>query len=524
MRRLYLMYCYGRGQQYVGTSANEPADDIWLKRTALATIGLSVVLMVVVGIAGPSPAVAQFPLAPPLPPWFMHIHPSPLLVSVALWSAILLGGGGLALGLVAVRRGWRPRPGRLILGSVVAVIALMVTPPMASKDMLLYVSSGRIAVLGHSPYVMTPGQLMASGDPVGTQALFTYRNDPSRYGPVATGTEAAASELGGTSVARTLFWLKVWNALAYLAVVLALDRVVRSDAARRARAHLLWSVNPLMLFALLANGHNDVLAAAAGVTALFTLQTVTPRRGLLAGLLLGLAAAIKAPYLLFGAGLAWAARRSPRTLATLALGTIATLTPGYLIYGHNAITATAGVASGPPVGNVPWTAGMKLFSKVLHWHISAGSINTLGSIASVVLAAILLWRMPPGPRDMPAIRVALALTLGLLVASPHQLPWYSVMIFALLAVFPVSRLDWVVVAFAGTSTLGGLPFFYFFGVHPGWLARVLRISEWGVVPVSLATVALGLLWLCYIDDWRSSDDLVGPPGPVTGGRAARVAS
>ena len=47
---------------------------------------------------------------------------------------------------------------------------------------------------------------------------------PSRYGPVATGTEAAASELGGDSIARTIFWLKVWNGLAYLAVVLALDR------------------------------------------------------------------------------------------------------------------------------------------------------------------------------------------------------------------------------------------------------------------------------------------------------------
>ena len=44
-----------------------------------------------------------------------------------------------------------------------------------------------------------------------------------------------------------------------------------------------------------------------GASALFSLRQVNSRRGLLAGLLLGLAAAIKAPYALFGAGLAWAA-------------------------------------------------------------------------------------------------------------------------------------------------------------------------------------------------------------------------
>jgi hypothetical protein len=492
------------GRQCEGTAIFEPADRMLLGTAALAAISLSVILMVALGIAGPSSAVAAFPPAPPLPPWFMHVHPSAMLVSVALWLAVVLGGGGLALGLVAVRRGWRPRPGRLMLGSVVAVMALMVIPPMASKDMLLYVSSGRIAVLGHSPYVMTPGQLMASGDPVGKQAVFTYRNDPSRYGPVATGTEAAASELGGTSVARTLFWLKVWNALAYLAVVLALDRVVRSDAARRARAHLLWSVNPLMLFALLANGHNDVLAAAAGVTALFTLRTVNSRRGLVAGLLLGLATATKAPYLLFGAGLAWAARRSPRTLATLALGTIATLIPGYLIYGHDAITATtSGLASGEQP-DLLWHEAARL----LGWQHSAATTNTVGLLASVVLAAILLWRMPPGPRDLPAIRVALALTLGLLVASPKQYASYDAMLFPLLAAFPVSRMDWIAVARTAALAAASTPFLS--RLDPAWLATMEKISIGGSPTLVLGVVVAVLLWLCYTREWK----LASTPGEL----------
>ncbi len=289
-----------------GGPATAP-DYRWMARAALAATGASITLMVVLGVRSGSLAPA-----PPWPPWFLHGHPSPGAWSAMLWLAELLGAGGLALGLVAVRRGWRPRARYLILASVVAVTALLVIPPVDSADPVMYAAFGRIAVLGHSPYVMTPGQLRSAGDPVGAVVQSTYWNLPSRYGPAATATEAAASELGGTSAARAIFWMKAWNALAYLTLALALDRAARSDPARRARAHLLWSLNPLMLLALMANGHNDALAAAAGTTAILALRRATTRRALLAGILLGLATALKAQYALLGAGLAWTARRSPR--------------------------------------------------------------------------------------------------------------------------------------------------------------------------------------------------------------------
>ncbi len=97
------------------------------------------------------------PLAPPWPPWSLHLDPSPLVVSAMLWLTELLGAGGLALGLAAVRRGWRPRARLLILGSVVAVTALTMIPSVDTGDTVQYAAFGRIAVLGHSPYVMTPG-------------------------------------------------------------------------------------------------------------------------------------------------------------------------------------------------------------------------------------------------------------------------------------------------------------------------------------------------------------------------------
>jgi hypothetical protein len=476
----------------------------WISRTAVVAMSASIALTVVLGIQGPASgsAVARspagcacstvLPAAPPWPPWSFHLRPAPLLVSITMWLVELLGGVGLALGLIAVRRGWRPKPRRVIAASVVAVAALMVLPPVDNGDPTIYAAFGRIAALGHSPYVMTPGQLRSSGDPVG-RIVKVYWNLPSRYGPVATVTEAAASELAGDSAPHTIFWLKVWNALAYLAVVLALDRVVRSDAARRARAHLLWSVNPLMLFAIMANGHNDVVAVAAGASALFVLRRVESRRALLAGVLVGLATAFKAQYALFGAGLAWAARRSPRALAALAVGAVAILVPSYLLAGRAAISATGGMIHLPPTG--PWLA----VAKVLGWADSIARINVLGLIGSAVLAAILLWRMPQGPRELPAVRIALALALGLLILSPQQTAWYDAMIFPLLAVMPATRLDWIVVGRA--TALAAISQPYFVRLDPAWLITIEN-SKLTSPNLVLGALVIALLWLCTTRAWN----------------------
>jgi len=462
-------------------------------RTAAAAIGGSIALMVALGLDGPA-AGAAFPPAAPWPPWFLHAHHSLVLGSIMLWLAELLGGIGLAVALMATKRGWRPRPRCLILGSAIAVIGLMLVPPLDNGDPIMYAGFGRIAALGHSPYDTTLGQLKSSGDPVWAIVAPDYLNFPTRYGPIATLTEAAAAIIAGDSVARTIFWLKAWNALAYLALVLALDRLTRSDPARRVRVHLLWAVNPLMLFAVMANGHNDVLAGAAGACALIAFGRLDPRRALLAGALLGLATAVKAPYAVFGVGLAWAARRSPRVLAILATGTLAILVPGYLVAGRAAISAT--FETFPPNGL--WQD----VARVLGVQNAFSTINAVGLIASVVLAAILLWRLPPGPVDLPAVRVSLALALGLLLVAPQQSLAYDVMIFPLLAVVPASRLDWIAVASATALAEATAPFLT--TLDPTWLITIERISTAGSPTLVMVLIIAALLWLCVTKVWTST--------------------
>ena len=486
------------------------STDRLMGRTALTAIAASISLAVLLGVQGPTTEASSsriiagptFPAAPPWPPWFVHAHAEPLVLSIMLWLAELLGGAGLILALLAVRRGWRPRPQRLIVASVMAVIALMVIPPVDNGDPTMYAAFGRITVLGHSPYVMTPGELRSAGDPVGADVGSSYWKLPSRYGPVATITEAAASEVAGDSAARTIFWLKVWNALSYLALVLALDRAVRSNVVRRIRVHLLWSLNPLMLFAIMANGHNDVVAATAGVSALLVFRRINSLRGLFAGILLGLAAAIKAPYALFGLGLAWSARRSPRALTTVVLGAALALVPVYLFAGKAAIYATAGMRYLPPTG--PWSDA----AKVLGWEHEFVKTNTLGLITSAILAVLLLWGMPTGPRDIPAVRVALALALGLVIFSPQQAASYDAMIFPLLAVMPATRLDWVIVLRAIAMAEISTP--YIIRSDPTWLTVVERIGTAGSPTLVLGAAVGALLLLCVTRAWNPSTSQDSP--------------
>src|ERR1700735_3621369 len=113
-----------------------------LQGAALAAIGVSIALMVAVGVAGPSAAEPGFRAASGWPPYRAQMSPSPVLVSFAVWLAVIIGGAGVAAGLVAVRRGWRPRPRNLIIGSLLAVVALMLLPPIGSPRSLGYARGG----------------------------------------------------------------------------------------------------------------------------------------------------------------------------------------------------------------------------------------------------------------------------------------------------------------------------------------------------------------------------------------------
>ncbi|MGE5132289.1 MAG: hypothetical protein ACM32E_05185 [Gemmatimonadota bacterium] len=530
--------------------------------SAAAGIGGAALVMVAVALAGPSRSVVHLSPAQAGPLQSLQLHPSQMLVAVAVWSAVVAGGAGVAAALAAVARGARPS-GRLLAGLGLALAAVLaVAPPAGSTDTLDYASYGRMVVIQHDPYVMTPRQLKLSGDPIGRIVPRPWQGVHSVYGPLATLEQAAAAELGGTSPGWILFWLKLWNLIAFGVVVLALDRLLRRDPARRARAHLLWSVNPLLLWVLVAGGHIDAFAAAFGFIgllvlrpggglggadgaghssaplrwrpALYTLRNTPPRphggwgvrsrlaglcervieawegagqgpadpgmlRGFVAGGLIGAAADLKITFILFGLGAAWAARRSRRTLAALAGGALAVLVPSYLWFGPPAITVLL-THSSATADNL-----YRIFAEAL----GTARLPQLSMVALPVLgvtALLLLRRLPDGFPRLPAVRPAFALSLAWLLTWPYQRPWYDAMAFCLLALYPASRLDWPLIWRLVAGVLYSTP-----GM-PGTLSiRPLGVIERElmvfVIPALRLAALAAVLVLCVTAAWYPHEQL-----------------
>ena len=447
------------------------------------------------------------------PPWALSLRVSPVLVTWAMWGTALLAGGSVVVGLAALGRGARP-PVRLLLAVGLAAAAVFtVLPPTGSTDALDYAAYGRIVVLGHSPYVMTPAQLFRAGDPIGRDVSRQWRTHVTSYGPLATAEQWAAASLGGTSAARIIFWLKLWNAIAFGAVVLALDRMLRSDPARRARAHLLWTANPLLLWILVAAGHLDLLAAAFGFFGVITLRKRGPAdepgalRGLAAGLLVGVAADLKITYILFGLGLAWAARRSVATWFSAAAGAALVLLPTYLWFGSpadKALIARDGQAS---VDNF-----YQLFVGS-HGNVFPHQLLAAG-LAFAAVAALLLWRLPDGGLAWPAVRPALAVSAAWLFVWPYQLPWYDAMLICLLVLYPASRLDWLVVARVTAGTFALMPGNA--GFPPQHLLKVITSdSLFYVAPAVLLAAAVALVGLGLSGRWKMGPALTQRPPLVS---------
>ena len=254
----------------------------------------------------------------------------------------MLGTAGVISGLLAARHGARLPLRAMLIAAGVVVAVLAVLPPAGSTDVLDYASYGRLLLLGHNPYVVTPHLLRVSDPGFGLSVPWRWQYQVSLYGPAATGEQYLAARLGGDSPARVVFWLKLWNAIGFGVVAFVADRMLRAHPARRLRAHLLWTLNPLLIWGLVAAGHLDVLAAAAGLLGLLALgpqRASSPARvrsawtaaelgrALLAGGLVGLAADIKINYLAFGVGLAWALRRRPTAFLAAAAGGLLVLAP-----------------------------------------------------------------------------------------------------------------------------------------------------------------------------------------------------
>jgi len=474
----------------------------WL---AAAGIAAALAVMIATSLAAASwmgPPLSMPSTGPPfeLASWHVQLG----TVAAALWLAALVGGLGVVAGLVAVGRGARPPIWLLLTAATVVIAILTVLPPAGSTDPQDYMAFGRMVVLGHSPYVMVPGDLVRLHDAVAKSIPWEWARFPTPYGPAATVEQFLAAKLGGISTARIIFWLKLWNSLAFGAVAVTADRLLRSDPRARLRAHLLWTLNPLLIWQLIAAAHLDVLAAAAGMLGLLVAARPAARparrprlwQAFAGGALIGVAADIKITFVLFALGAAWALRRSPASCAAAACGLLAVILPSYAWFGPPAIRSVLEKGNKVTADNF-----YQLFSRAQHGFLMT-HVAIIATILVTGVAILALSRLPFRRTAEPAIFAALALSTAWLFVWQYQLPSYDAMIICLLILVPASWLDWLVVARLTAASIALIP-----GnpqpVTDHLEARIGMDLLTITVPVVLAAAVASLIGLCLTERRRS---------------------
>jgi len=446
-------------------------------------------LLVGTAALGDSAAVPGLGPASPWPPWDLAAGPPSWLVSVVLLAGWGTGGLALLTGLRALARGARA-PARLPALTAVAILAMVLVPPLGSADHLSYLAYGRIAEAGDDPYLVPPLDWRSGTDPVAGAVQPPWERTPSVYGPVATAVQVLAVRCGGGDLRASSWAWQILCALAFGAVVWMLLARAGDDGPARARIAVLVALNPLLLGQLVLGAHLDVVAAAAGLGALLAAR----RRPTLAGILLGAAVGMKAPYVLVGVAVCWGLRNLPlRTALSLGgrgvLGALAVLVPAYHWAGPHAFDQL-GRASRYVSIATPWRGAANLVDLVLGPQGSRPAIVPLSGVLTALLAVVMIrkvGRLPvapgtarpapagdPGPRKdllgdgdgagsgpsrvtADAIRAAAVLSFCWVLLAPYALPWYDALVWGPVALLGPSLIDTAIVARLTVLCLAYLP-------------------------------------------------------------------
>jgi hypothetical protein len=528
-------------------------------RLGLAFSAASIVLTFAVAAAGPSVMEPALPGRAGQPPWAFAASPSPYLVVAMAAAALAAGTAGLALTMSAARRGWSVPPRLILAAGIIAAAALALVPPFGSSDHLSYAAYGRMVITGHDPYTTTPAALARLGDPIAraVQDWRTSPSDYGSLATAGQALASLIGGTSVRLTVFVLSLLNV-TAFAVTGLLLHRlargDRARQLRAGLLWTANPLL----LQVLVAGAHVDSQAIVFAVGALAVFALRIpngsrpVSPARQILAaagaGGMIGLGFAVKPTMVLAGAGLAIACvvgwRRQQRSHRPAAGGLPAWREPALLLGGlaagfaltagsSIAVWGTSSLRPGLRAGSFvsigsPWRGIRAAVSLATGESVAEDAVKAAAIAASLVLLALLVRAIRglepaagagalPGlepaagagalraaadqagrPDAVPATlawAAVFAVAFAWLLAWPYVLPWYDALGWALLALLPWSRLDWLLLARTSALAFGYLPAR---GIAMpaglGWLRSVVRM---GITPVILLAVVVALVVMLW---------------------------
>ena len=469
-----------------------------LGRIAIVCGGASIGLMA--GVAALGTSAAEVPLRGGADDWPLvaHAHPSAWIVTVLSIAAVALGAVAVSVGLSALARGWAPSPRKLLGASFLAVALLVAVPPIGSADVVDYASYGHAASHGIDPYAVSPRQ--QRNDPIARAVETPWRGVTSVYGPAAVGEQRLIDRLAGDRLRMTIALLALVHGAAF-AIAGALLYKVASTASRRRRVVVLFGLNPVLLYAVVAGAHIDSLLVL-GLVAAYVLLRKWP---LAAGALGGAATLVKLSGALAVGAWALTMWRDRRRALALAAGFGSVVVAGYAVVGLHALNQ-ARRASRYVSPATPWRTVRSIASVV--GRPEAATIVSIGATLAAAALMLKLFRTLPAEDgdDGRLARAAVAVTLAWTLTTPYVLSWYDLMPVAFLALIRPSRYDRIVLAHAATLAAVYAPGRAATAVRlPSGLRSTLNVLHSGVAPVLLA-VFIGLAFVPdlgeRLDSWR----------------------
>ncbi|MBV9600625.1 MAG: polyprenol phosphomannose-dependent alpha 1,6 mannosyltransferase MptB [Chloroflexi bacterium] len=236
-----------------------------------------------------------------------------LALVLLLFALYAVGYRAITSGKSRVKTWWLFAAGAILCAELVWAY------PATAVDVFGYVASGQILGLHQAnPFVVLPSAF--PGDAI--LAYVAYPDEPSQYGPVWVLLSGAVAALTRTDLPSEVLMYKVVAAAAQLASAGAIYhialRLTASGRMAQASAFLfLW--NPLLLWEMVANAHNDGFMMLLGLVGVWLFVA---GHDLFALLAIAAGALVKAPVALIGPVVfAGAARRNcPRAVEGALLG------------------------------------------------------------------------------------------------------------------------------------------------------------------------------------------------------------
>jgi hypothetical protein len=435
------------------------------------------------------------------PHWWFRVVINPIVVERILFY---VGAAALVLawlGLARYARVERWRPASVAWVAFIWCVPLLVGPPLFSHDLYSYLAQGTVAHLGLSPYHHAPAVLAGLG-----QQQLLHAVDPfwlhatAPYGPLFLGVVSLIAGVTGSHIFAGIASVRLFNLIGLVLLAVFVPRLARRMGADPSRAVWLAVASPLILFQLVAPGHNDLLMAGvmvAGVT------LALEGRPLLGIVVCVLAATIKLPAAtaaLFVAvvwirtGPSW--RVMLERAVSAALAAVVTAAAVTLATGFGLAWISTSLFSTPGKVRLAITPATDISFTIARILGDPGAFGSVESVLKVVLfaASVLVGLVLLGKARWQTLTPYLGLTLGAFaLGGPALWPWYLAWALVLLAAWRAAQHSRAVVAVIVIAA---------FMVRPDGILLLSRGSSPVIAAIWLAVVVLA--W--FIWRRRNRDD------------------